>query len=71
LAALVLNQAMSSGRSQISYTKCSLFTKSKFSKYSKVAYCLSWDSERPKKIFSEYGISLNPGILNQDFTVFL
>jgi hypothetical protein len=65
-ATVAVNRDMPSGRSNIFCTKCRLLTKLKFAKQDKilVIHCLCWTMLEPERIFSEYRISLNLGIVN-------
>lgn len=70
LATVALNRSMNSGRSKIFCSKFRLLTKLKFAKRDKIIHCLCWTMLEPERIFSEYRISLNLGIVNWDFSVF-
>jgi hypothetical protein len=42
-----------SGRTQISYSKCGLFAKSKLTKLKKIMHCLQWFPPRQNKILTK------------------
>jgi len=69
-ATVALNQEMNSGRSKVFCTKCRLLSKLKFAKQDKIIHYLYWTMLEPERIFIEYRISLNLGIINWDFSVF-
>lgn len=69
-AIVALNRSMNSGRSKIFCGKCRLLTKLKFAKQDKIILCLCWTMLEPERIFGEYRISINLGIVNWNFSVF-
>jgi hypothetical protein len=63
LFTLVLNLGMRSGSSKIYYTRCSSFTKLKFTKYEKIIHCLYWGFSWDQKKYLLNAITLSPDFM--------